>query len=454
MKHRRFAGLWTAIVLVGVATAAGADSEEPLTPDEVMARRMATSNVIPESARATYVTRHVSAPRPSADIERQVDAALADMKEALSSVGNKRNLEKFEAEREQMRKEMIADYGQTEFIAVESYWMSGDKRRKEHTLLPSATAGDLSDLKALAESVAPVGQPEMTLVWDGVKAHRFHHVNRGVEAGTEVVDQLIVSTTRPRDLEFHHHGRHIPDGFSLDIFRKQGSPVTVEDARSPEGDEALLLRMGEKDGDGFVLEMLVLPQYGYVLRESVLKMGGVVMSRETCSGYVEAADGIWVPTEISREAYQVSEAGVPVLSSAFQMVAVGCPEFNVDIADDVFTIQLIRRTATMEEDNTAVCPLPDVPDKPRDPVPLLPVFDSSTEIPPPSVMPSEEVDQPDVAAATNEPVAVSPTDEEKHTCPVKTQMMMYVALVLGAVVLLTAGTRLVRKRKTGRNGER
>ena len=434
----------TVIMVGGIASEACADSGSLPTPDEVLARMVASSKVIPASAKATYVTRNIIAPRSPVDIEREVDADLSEMQKGLARVGNDSALRSFEAQREKMRKQMLERRARTESIAVESYWMSDGKVRKDHCLLRSIDAGNVSSLKTLAESTKPVAQAEMSIFWDGVKTQQYHHVDHGAAAGARPTDQLFISKAKPTGLDFYHLGRSVPDGLNLDILRKQGLQVTVEETRSPEGEAALLLRLGEKNSIGFVAEIVVLPQYGYIQREVVMKLGGAVVSREAYSGYVEVAAGIWAPTEISREAYRVSATGVPEQSSKLQMVSIGHPEFNVDIADSVFSIKLVRDTTIKREDGAYVWVQADDVNAPMSLAHVLDSFAASRQ---PSTGRSGDVDQPGGTAPASRPGVVSQWDEKEHNRRVIIRTAMYAALLFGFVVLGVIGWRIFVRRR-------
>ena len=86
------------------------------------------------------------------------------------------------------------------------------------------------------------------------------------------------------------------------------------------------------------LEIVVLPRMGYCVESSLLKIGGIVMSREKYNGFSEMTAGFWLPEAIMREQYVLDEKQTPVVKTREEMIAFAPPETNVILDNDIFDL--------------------------------------------------------------------------------------------------------------------
>ena len=117
-----------------------------------------------------------------------------------------------------------------------------------------------------------------------------------------------------------------------------GAAATVELTTAANGEGAYILKVGDPLSLTMYLELVVLPNMGYCVESSILKIGGVVLSREKYSGFSQMTAGFWLPEAIMREQYVLNEKQAPVLRTKEEMIAFASPETNVVLDKDVFDL--------------------------------------------------------------------------------------------------------------------
>jgi len=73
-----------------------------------------------------------------------------------------------------------------------------------------------------------------------------------------------------------------------------GASATVEPTTAANGEGAYILKVGDPLSLAMYLEMAVMPKMGYCVKSSVLKIGGVVLSREKYIGFSHMSAGFWL----------------------------------------------------------------------------------------------------------------------------------------------------------------
>ena len=141
--------------------------------------------------------------------------------------------------------------------------------------------------------------------------------------------------------EFMDHGRDIKDNKFLDQYRRMGLPLSVTSI-TIDGEQGLLLRIGDKNSIIFLIETCVLPSKGYVITSGRVKARGVVMAEDDYRDFVKVNDGSWLPTRITRTNYHIDQQGVPYIATKKEMLAIEIPKLNVKLPENVFDIANTR----------------------------------------------------------------------------------------------------------------
>ena len=238
----------------------------------------------------------------------------------------------------------VEPYKKRESITIEEYKLSGSKFRKDQWLVPEMN--DDQEMKAYIKQLRR--NPDNIFAWDGetyaILAPSKFEGDPSAELGPGPDFLSLSSKHAPGDKpSFLIYGREVESKDLLNLFRKQGQPISIEQTNWNGNEEALLLRIGEKGSVGFLMEMTILPNKGYVLAHSRAMWGGAPQLEEEYGNFVQTSAGFWVPLKIKRLAYKLSKNQVPFISSSVEMVALEEPKVNVKINDDIFDLYVTSK---------------------------------------------------------------------------------------------------------------
>jgi len=316
--------------------------ESLISPEELYNRMRQNAQIQARTGYGKFARRVYNDPQLKSEAERR-----AEIDETIKQITA--SAEKLQPRERQKRLSQIPDIRlslekqskSTLNTTVQAYYVSGSKHRTETWAQSNEDPLDAFrgyEFKLDVESAS-------VDVWNGQYTARLTRMAQSVEEQPH--DLLILTSDKPRPLDFLAFGREVPDNL-LDTFREQGHPICVESTVTKDGEEALILRIGEKGTIGFLLETVVLPNKGYSIAESSVMMYGAPQVREEYSDFVQTSAGFWVPMKIRREAYKLSEHKVPVLSSRLEMIALEEPKVNVSIDDKLFDLTPTSTTLMLD----------------------------------------------------------------------------------------------------------
>lgn len=239
----------------------------------------------------------------------------------------------------------VEPYKKRESITIEEYNLSGSRFRKDQWVVPEMN--DDQEMKAYVKQLRP--NPDNIFAWDGetyaILAPFKFEGGPSADLGPGQDFLSLSSKHAPGDKPaFLIYGREVESKDLLNLFRKQGQPISIEKTNWNGNEEALLLRIGEKGSVGFLMEMTILPNKGYVLAHSRVTWGGAPQLEEEYGNFVQTSAGFWIPLKIKRLAYKLSKNQVPFISSSVEMVALEEPKVNVKINDDIFDLYVAAKT--------------------------------------------------------------------------------------------------------------
>ena|GEM_PF-6603856 len=147
--------------------------------------------------------------------------------------------------------------------------------------------------------------------------------------------------------EFMNFGRDLKDKKFLDQFRKMGLPLSVTSIII-DGEQGLLLRIGDKSSVTFLVETGVLPSKGYAVAFGRVKIAGATQIEDDYKDFVKVNDGSWLPTRITRTSYKLDSLGVPYVATKMEMLAIEPPQLNVKLDKDTFNLADTREFQSLE----------------------------------------------------------------------------------------------------------
>jgi hypothetical protein len=230
-------------------------------------------------------------------------------------------------------------------VTIEDYYLSGSKFRKDQWTVPEMDNDQ--EIMAYLKQLHP--NPDSIFTWDGRTYSTLapSKLEGDPSVGLGPGPNFLSLTSNPghRDKPaFLAYGREVESKNLLKLLREQGQPVSIEKTSWNGNEEALLLRIGEKGSVGFLMEMTILPNKGYVLARSRAMWGGAPQVEEEYGDFIQTSAGFWVPLKIKRLAYKLSENQVPFISSSVEMIAIEEPKVNIEIADSIFDCHIVART--------------------------------------------------------------------------------------------------------------
>jgi hypothetical protein len=325
------------VVVVAMSLIHAACAQETLiSPEELLDRMWQNGQYRADTGYGKYISKIYNAPQPS---EAQAPSQIDETVKQIIANAEKREPEQREKVLSQIpdiRKALEVQSTRTSWTSCEVYNVSGNKYRIDRWMLPEGQS-----LDAMRQSDWNLdAKADFVTAWNGQWASQLDRVTlkETKREADSMTERLLLSSAPPKPPGFLSFGREVPDKNLLGAFRQQGLPITVESAVRQDGEEALLLRVGEKGTVGFSLEAVVLPNKGYSIAESEVTMYGAPQVREEYSDFIQTAAGFWVPMKIKREAYKLSKQGVPELSSRQEMIALEQPRVNVPVDDEVFDL--------------------------------------------------------------------------------------------------------------------
>ena len=122
------------------------------------------------------------------------------------------------------------------------------------------------------------------------------------------------------------------------ITKAFGSPATVVDEKTENGEDAVILKVGSPESLSLYLEVTVLPAKGYCVESSYTKIKGAVMAREKFADFVKTSAGFWLPTKVIKEGYSLDAKQVPYLFSKEEFLAFEVPQTNVPLPESTFDL--------------------------------------------------------------------------------------------------------------------
>jgi len=330
------------------ASAVAAPAEGVPSPGALYEQMQAHSTDTFRTVQGRYLWRTFQplTPEREAQIRKQVESTidvirLNDLRNnAQRPPADRKDNETLARELADQRTEMLAQQMAETRTAVIEYAAEGDKYR--YLSYPVTQAGTLEEMRAAG--VAPPERDVSEMIWDGAESTHVLRPLGNSSRRTVFVDAKRVSVVVPTK-----YGHEVPpiNWFVKGFLHVEGWRVTR--AASPEGDDALLLTIGDKKSLVDV-EQLVLPDKGYVIRRSVDRHGGKLgMPRieihEDCSDLVQAAPGIWLPRHILREEY----AAAGQLRQRWEFLALEDPRVNAPLPDGVFDAPKSERAKVVRQ---------------------------------------------------------------------------------------------------------
>jgi len=257
----------------------------------------------------------------------------------------KTNLEaldlRMEADFASLKKQMLQKQNATT-VAVR-YFQEKDKYRIEQFDLNNDES--LERLALDLESGKTKFLPTFTRTWNGKEYAELFLDNRSADSLKETQEMngtyaaFGFNNKAANVLRFTKFSRDSADDPLIFLkLTKDGKVLNVDVIKAANGDDAYILRSGNPASLALYMEVVVLPRMGYCVESSLLKIGGVILSRETYGGFVETSAGFWLPKSISREQYRLDEKQVPVLVSKEELVAFEVPKTNVELTNSVFEL--------------------------------------------------------------------------------------------------------------------
>jgi len=305
-------------------------SGEIISPDELYGRMCQNAHVQVETAQGQYIRRAYNPQLKSdAQIRAEVDRTVQEV------IDNSKDKDKITAQIPLIRKQLEDQYRRTTSTSLDTYYLSGAKQRTDRWMLT-----DDRPLDEIRKGVPRFSQEaDYSVVWNGRAEGIFDRssLKETQTPGHQPLQRLVLSSNPPKAQDnFLSYGRGADDNL-LTIFRKQGLPISV-DSTTYKGEDALTLRIGAKNTVGFLLEATVLPNKGYVMAESSVKMAGAVQMIERYDEFTLTSAGFWIPKKIFRESYGLDERRVPVLRARLEMIALQDPKVNIPLDDSLFSL--------------------------------------------------------------------------------------------------------------------
>jgi len=115
-----------------------------------------------------------------------------------------------------------------------------------------------------------------------------------------------------------------------------------------DGEQGLLLRIGDKNSVTFLMETCVLPSKGYAIAFGRVKTRGTIMAEDDYKDFVQINDGSWLPTRITRTNYKLDTGGVPYVATKMEMLAIEPPQLNVKLPENTFDLANTKEFQSLE----------------------------------------------------------------------------------------------------------
>jgi hypothetical protein len=436
---------YASVLIIGAAGAtAGAAPDGLPSPEELLARMSESAAIQAQTAVGRYL-------RVDYQAQTKTEAQLrADVEDKLNMVRDshaKRGAEgaaAFAKTEQRLRKDLERAQAATlgPQISVDTYYIAGGRHRTDRTVITQRCNDSIPPEERNPGEYARYARghdipPDTTVAWNGSVASEVLWSSLPVTPGQRAHEaaDIFLRSEDPKPPKFLAYGREMPEPQVIEAIRAQRITMAVQKARSKDGDDALMLKVGEPGTIGVYIEMTVLPDKGYVTSETVIKLGGATVYHDEYHDYVLTTAGFHVPLRIDIKGYSFTTAGVPTLLSQTQLIALAPPEMNQPLDDSAFSIVPSARTVVSD--------LRAGRGKPDGAARRAALEPSKISGPPPGPLPAARI--PD-AQPEREPVApVTPVAPRKD--PAMRVVIATVAaiaagiLVAGAVVLLRGRRR-------------
>ncbi|GHT17792.1 hypothetical protein FACS1894189_4380 [Planctomycetales bacterium] len=277
--------------------------------------------------------------------EQKADNEIEDLKRVLEEGFKRRaanekhlgekHIAKLKAENEEALAGATKTLKREIYTFVTRYVVEGDKYRLEKTRV-----SDTESLEKIRQDVLAglidLSRPNI-VAWNG-------------NLTTEIVSSLsddnkdadrrhtnVQYTKITSNPDFMDFGRDMKDAQFFDPFVEMGLPMSTA-AVTINGEQAEILRLGDKKSITFSLETCVLPSKGYVITFSRVRSRGMVMVEDYYRDFVQINDGRWLPTHIARTGYKTNQHGVPYTATRKELLAIDPPKVNVELPKNVFDL--------------------------------------------------------------------------------------------------------------------
>jgi hypothetical protein len=320
-----------------------------ISADDLISRVHIASTTEFRNAVGYYVVRHYAKHDEEKDAKaiEEVRLALEDSLEERirndKKFGVTTNVEKIREENLSALDDLEKIYKETATTEVVRYTVEGDNYRIERVFVSNAES-----LEKIRQNVL-AGQIDLSasnvLTWNGKVSAEIIALNTETSTGkdrlsNENSDNLRSSISYGKIgklPEFMDYGRYVKDEKIFDLFKGQKLPLSTASI-TIDGEQGVLLRVGSKNTEGFLLETSVLPSKGYVVAFSRVKVNDAVMTEDHYRDFVKVNDGSWLPTRITKTNYKIDQQGVPYVATKKELLAIESPMLNVELPKDFFDL--------------------------------------------------------------------------------------------------------------------
>ena len=345
------AAVLTLLLTVDCANAVDSGELISVRAKEVAARMHEQGALDCESAIGGYVFRlfnHVSDDRTKEDLanfRKSLEGANAIRIKNERALGREPDVAALTAEVEasvaKQAEKKPGDGVQTHAV---KYTQKGERYRIEQFQLPNEVP--LDRLHEQLKSGEISFKPTYTRTWNGKQYAEILDPNAGATGATEgeVVKRGFAALSFDNQaaglLKFTKYSRNgaMDPQFLEKLTSQLGTSAIIEEAKTQNGDEVLILKVGSAESVAAYLEATILPAKGYCIQSAYTKMRGAIMSRDEYSDFVLTSAGFWLPTRVRVENYRFDEKEIPYLFMKEELIAFETPTTNVPLEDSIFDL--------------------------------------------------------------------------------------------------------------------
>lgn len=309
-------------------------ASEIISPDELFERMSQNAQLKADSGSGIYYSYTYNKPFSDDEINSEINRVINDMQlqaESLDGAKKQEILDQIPNKRLELEKNLK----KSSYVSIDEYYLSGNKTRTNRWLLNDDALPD--DARKMIGQL-DLNKANTIQVWDGQKLSRvIPNTSEVNKRGTPNADYLFLNSNPPSSLKIFEYGREV-DKKVLSTFRDAGLKAETKKTVWKNDEDAILLSFGDKDNGGYTIEVIVLPNKGYVMAGATHRLYGYTIAMEEYDKFIKTNDGFWMPTKIKLEHYEMSKEGKRVLKTRNIMEALESLKVNIIVNDKLFDI--------------------------------------------------------------------------------------------------------------------